>query len=641
MPMGRAWTHFAGIVVLLALCAAAYWGSSVFSGSQSTSIATDASGLGLVRWSHRSTWNGGAPAKGVRVVIPRGVSVLLDASPPPLGSLEVDGSLIFARQDVSLISDSIVVRGLLEAGTEEAPFANHASITLAGRAPAKGVDDARAGGLLVEGGRLELHGQADGPSWTRLAQTAAAGTTELVLGESVAWRARQHLVVAPTGPDPSEAEEVTVTSAAGNIVVLGQPLRFTRLGDTTFSTEGVEIPRRAEVGLISRNILVQGAADAEVSGFGGHIMVMATSSAHIAGVELFRMGQGGRLARYPFHFHLAGDMSGSFVVDSSIHHSFNRCLTLHGTDNVLVEGNVAYDDIGHCYFFEDGIEQGNVLRGNLGVLTRAAKPREALLPSDLTPATYWLSNPANVLEANTAAGSEGYGFWIDPPLHPTGLSRTDYTDAAIWPRRLPLREFENNITHSNILPGLLVGRVGGDDDYVLYTPRETAVPPPGGTTDREKIAVIDQLLSYGNRSLDAAVVGDAVRLVGAHLDRLDPTISRFRSLEGQGRATILVEQVADRFYWGPNILRGSPGQQIKLTVNNPTSDEHNLAIAGEAPIAIPPGGSVSVDFRFPQSGTLSFVCQYHAAIGMQGQFLVGDAAPTVSDAIYGGGFPGY
>lgn len=54
---------------------------------------------------------------------------------------------------------------------------------------------------------------------------------------------------------------------------------------------------------------------------------------------------------------------------NSIHDTNFRCVTIHGTHGLLVEGNVAYKNLGHCYFLEDGVEQNNTLRENLAVLT--------------------------------------------------------------------------------------------------------------------------------------------------------------------------------------------------------------------------------------------------------------------------------
>ena len=66
--------------------------------------------------------------------------------------------------------------------------------------------------------------------------------------------------------------------------------------------------------------------------------------------EVRHMGQAFRLGRYAIHFHLSGTVNGSYVRNCAIHHSFNRALTAHGIHNLLVEGNVAYDIMGHTYF---------------------------------------------------------------------------------------------------------------------------------------------------------------------------------------------------------------------------------------------------------------------------------------------------
>lgn len=110
------------------------------------------------------------------------------------------------------------------------------------------------------------------------------------------------------------------------------------------------------------------------------------------------------LGYYPVHFHHAHETGGkAYVKNNAIHHSFSRCVvcsyfiyvhhsmlknaplvcaspvivliftqTVHNTHALLVEGNVAFDTYGHCYFIEDGIEERNVFDRNLGLLTRYA-----------------------------------------------------------------------------------------------------------------------------------------------------------------------------------------------------------------------------------------------------------------------------
>ena len=93
------------------------------------------------------------------------------------------------------------------------------------------------------------------------------------------------------------------------------------------------------------------------------------------------------MARYPMHWHVMGAVDGQYFTGSSVWGSFNRCVTVHGTDNARVEGNVCHDHLGHGYFLEDGAETGNLIAGNLGLGTqthrrgRAAdrRPRRHLL----------------------------------------------------------------------------------------------------------------------------------------------------------------------------------------------------------------------------------------------------------------------
>ena len=68
-----------------------------------------------------------------------------------------------------------------------------------------------------------------------------------------------------------------------------------------------DVDERGEVGMLSRNIVVQASPDADKTLFGGHIMAMLGSKMFVDGVELNRMGQNMHLARYPIHWHLIGD----------------------------------------------------------------------------------------------------------------------------------------------------------------------------------------------------------------------------------------------------------------------------------------------------------------------------------------------
>lgn len=168
---------------------------------------------------------------------------------------------------------------------------------------------------------------------------------------------------------------------------------------------------RAEVAVLTRNILVKGDDNSDSIQWGAHIMLhspgQSTSIGRLSYIECYLCGQAFNLGRYPIHFHLLGSIQKSYVKGCSIHHTFNRAVTIHAVKYFTVENNVAYHNMGHAYFIEDSIEQNNRIKGNLGLVTL---PSSSLLDTDNTPATFWITHPTNYITGNHAAGSVRYSF---------------------------------------------------------------------------------------------------------------------------------------------------------------------------------------------------------------------------------------
>lgn len=442
--------------------------------------AVKGSGTGT-NWSDPGTWAGGKlPKAGDVVVIPGKKGVRLDVTPPQLCGLLINGQLSFERKDLSLEAGWILVIGkdaLLEVGTESKPFEQQAVITLfgtdrKGRVVGTGLMSPGTKFLCaMDGGRLELHGsRRESVSWTQLAAHAEPGAREITLADAVNWRKGDRICVAPSGYSAREAEEAIVTETSGKAVRIESALKYKHWGATQ-KVEGRVLDERAEVGLLSRNVVVRGAEDSLKEGFGGHVMVMPGGTAHVEGVEFFRMGQRGLQARYPLHWHLVdrkGDGKapgkGQYAKNNSVHHSFQRAVVVHGTSGVLVEGNVAFDVYNHCYVpAEDGDEQDNVFRRNLGMLVRKPARQDMAFPHDNRqhPSTqneqkasvFWMTNPNQTLVGNHAAGSDfGNGFFFD------GVG-------ANGRRVLPIKsmKFEGNVAHSN-------GSGRGNSHFSHYPP---------------------------------------------------------------------------------------------------------------------------------------------------------------------------
>jgi cell migration-inducing and hyaluronan-binding protein len=427
-----------------------------------------------VRWSDPAAWpDGKVPAEGDAVTIARGTEVVLDVEPPALRSLTVDGKLSFSdAADIELKTEWIYLRGgELQIGSEAQPYTRKATITLTDNVPGENVNTMGDRGIMLMRGRLSLHGDREN-AWSKLAKTAPAGSAQIEVLDASTWRPGDEIVLASTDFDPRQAEKRTVAAIEGNVITLDRPLEYMHFGEITFGVD-----ERGEVGLLTRNIRIQASDDAERSYFGGHIMAMPGSRVQVAGVELRRMGQHLTLARYPMHWHLAGDAQGQYIKNSAIHDTYSRCVTVHGTNNALVQNNVTYNTVGHCFFLEDGIETGNQFVRNLGIQTKChptmpCEPtnltlahqsttgqasEQILIPSDNTASTFWITNPDNIYRDNVAAGSDQIGFWLAFPQHPTGEFEGSEISKKTWPRRTKLREFTGNTAHSNF-DGLMFDR---------------------------------------------------------------------------------------------------------------------------------------------------------------------------------------
>src|SRR6478735_8400569 len=417
------------------------------------------------KWSDRATWpNKKVPAAGDKVEIPTGKNVVLDVSPPALGGVTINGKLTFAdNADVELSTEWIMVHGELQIGTEARPHTRKATITLTDNVKDEQMMGMGDRGIMLSGGTLNLHGDRTN-TWTKLSATASAGATSIEVLNAAQWRVGDEIVLASTDFNPRQAERRTISAVSGNTLTLDKKLDYMHFGKITF-----DVDERGEVGLLTRNIKVQASPDAEQSFFGGHIMAMVTSKVFVEGVELNRMGQNLELARYPIHWHLVGDAKGQYIKNAAIHDTYNRCVTVHGTNDLRVENNVTYNIVGHCFFLEDGIEHGNEFVHNLaiqikchtskpceptnlsaagestqerqGSAARGQQSKDVLLPSDNTVSSYWITNPDNTYRDNVAAGSDSNGFWMSLPEHPNGAFQDTDVSKATWPRRTKFREF--------------------------------------------------------------------------------------------------------------------------------------------------------------------------------------------------------
>ncbi len=565
-------------LLFLSLLAPAFLGLggyAVLKAQQKTATA------GAKRWSDPATWpDKKVPAKDAVVTIEKDMNVVLDVSPPPLRSLTINGKLSFAdNKDLELSTEWVMVHGELEIGTEAKPHTRRATITLTDNVKDEdmsgigGTNDRSDRGIMLMGGTLNLHGNRTN-SWTKLSRTADAGSNSIEVLNAAGWRTGDMIVLASTDFDPHQAERRTIAGIRGNTITLDKKLDNMHFGKITF-----DVDERGEVGMLSRNIVIQASADADQTLFGGHIMAMTGSRMFVDGVELNRMGQNMHLARYPIHWHLIGDAQGQYIKNSAIHDTYSRCVTVHGTNDLDIENNVTYNNIGHCFFLEDAVEHGNQFVHNLGILTKChpdapcvatnlapfgqstasnfdsagQNAKDILIPSDNTASTFWITNPDNIYRDNVAAGSDSTGFWFALPEHPTGKFEGTEISKATWPRRTQVREFKGNTSHSNF-DGFMFDRGPRADGHFAVGGHISLVNPADANGPQVE-SVIKDFTGYKNRNNGMWSRGEMH--VYMNLKLADNAIGYTHASGNAGRSAF-TSRVVDSLFVGESENIGNP-----------------------------------------------------------------------------------
>uniref|UniRef100_K1PJF5 Transmembrane protein 2 n=1 Tax=Magallana gigas TaxID=29159 RepID=K1PJF5_MAGGI len=338
------------------------------------------------------------------------------------------------------------------------------------------------------------------------------------------WKTGDKIFVASTDYDWRQVEEFEVIPCnnvicSSNTVRLSHPFKYDHYGEIYN-----RVDMRAEVGLMTRNILI----DAEVSegnSNGGHVKFLhGFKDVQVDGVELTNLGQPLILGRYPLHYHMCEDLSDTSVYPTrsvlrknSIHHTQFRCVTIHGTHSARLIDNVCYDSVGHGFFLEDGGEKNTYFRGNLGLGQRRFVGTTVLdvtgaIPTDTSkgPATFWITNPLTTVLNNAAAGGEGVGMWFVYPDSPTGPSRARNFMQDKEARHTKITLYKNNVHHSYTTAGLFVDNIEHDDltvsDYNKYNPKQNPLDPSSAPVP----AVFERATVYKNRGQNMWVRGTPI-----------------------------------------------------------------------------------------------------------------------------------
>ncbi|CAI5470023.1 unnamed protein product [Closterium sp. Yama58-4] len=464
---------------------------------------------GWSKWSDVTVWGaafrGSRDPPGVRsraggnVTVPCGMAVLLDVANVTLDTLHVHGWLKLLDEKprlprIEIRANFIIVTGRLTVGEKDKQFAAQALFTLtpnSGRQrreyaftlfpPAEPAFPRPLGHKVfaVVGGQVDLHGLPGPPSmpvWVRLNKTAIAGQKDIVVDADVStWPVGGEIAIASTSAKMDEAEKAVIAGVTplpqGYRISLTTPLKYSHDGNPKAVPDGFggAVDVRGEVGLLHRNIVIYGVHETgkyeleegvqfaymgQQGVLGRYPMHFHVTPQFIEGVQFAYMGQQGVLGRYPLHFHVCGEANQSHVVrKNAIVYSKQRCVVIHATSNMTIEDTVTYESKGHCFLVEEGSENNNVFRRNLGISVRKVK---VVIPSkesydkhtDDKPSTFWMANPNNNYVDNVAAGSEDSGYWTELKEGMRGLSQLLPNARNMHPIETKFGLYSGNVAHS-------------------------------------------------------------------------------------------------------------------------------------------------------------------------------------------------
>jgi hypothetical protein len=346
----------------------------------------------------------------------------------------------------------------MELGTADFPYTSRLTITMSSTIDSPYIPIYGNKCIGLRHGILDMHGVAKTPTWTVMESTVEVGATEIQIQGEINWAVGDEISIASTSYVGREGERRTITEIDKTdptkpILRFAEPLEYRHYAeDYQVGTEVEFITMRAEVGVLSRNVVYRGdPIDSYETQYGATIFMHSPGDDSLifraSDIEFRNVGQAFKLGRYALHMHMIGAVHKSYIKNNAVNQSNNRAVAIHGTRYLRIINNHSFEAKGHNIFIEDAVETHNIITGNL--ITKVIRSL-SLLNVDQTPAGSWITNPFNNYRDNHVAGSDRYGYWFDLQVHGMGQN----ADTTVCPENEKVGQFVGNHAHSTGRYGL-------------------------------------------------------------------------------------------------------------------------------------------------------------------------------------------
>jgi plastocyanin len=154
----------------------------------------------------------------------------------------------------------------------------------------------------------------------------------------------------------------------------------------------------------------------------------------------------------------------------------------------------------------------------------------------------------------------------------------------------------------------------------------TSAPPGTGSSDLAPTVIVPTSSPPATTAPTVPVPAPGSPAVPSASPSPSSTVADLGPMDAVGLADVEIE-VSD-FAYSPTTLVGTPGQHLRIAIENVSGTTHNFSLDEQGVRQdITPGGRATVTVDFLASGTIQFYCTFHAAQGMRGQLQTGPPRP--------------